>query len=214
MKKFAVILSGCGVYDGTEIHEATMAILAICKKGYSYSLFAPDIFQHHVINHLNGQEMPEKRNVLVESARIARGNIKDLKELNVADFDALLLPGGFGAAKNWSDYAFKGENATLNTNIEKIIKDFHSARKPIGAMCIAPVLVAKALGNVKVTIGSDKQTANAIKLFGAIHQTTTVKEIVSDTANLVYSAPCYMLDTNIANVAEEAEKLVAAMFKF
>ncbi|HQB78074.1 MAG TPA: isoprenoid biosynthesis glyoxalase ElbB, partial [Tenuifilaceae bacterium] len=133
-KRFAVVLSGCGVYDGAEIHEATMALYAIARNGGVYQVFAPDMEQHHVINHLTGEEMPEKRNVLVESARIARGNAKPLSELRTEEFDALIFPGGFGAAKNLSTWAFDGPLAKINPDVERVIADMHKAKKPIGAL--------------------------------------------------------------------------------
>ena len=139
-KIFAVILSGSGVYDGAEIHEATMTLLAIAKNECSYEIFAPDIKQHHVINHLTGEEMNEERNVLVESARIARGDIKALKEFIADDFDALVFPGGFGAAKNLSDFAFNGINCIVNNEVADAIKKMHSLKKPVGALCISPVI--------------------------------------------------------------------------
>ena len=138
MKKFAIVLSGCGVYDGAEIHEAVTAMLAVSRKGHSYQMFAPDISQHHVVNHLTGGEMPEKRNVLVESARIARGNIKNLASFDPSQYDVLLFVGGFGAAKNLSDFAFKGEDYTVIDQVAKSIKSMHRAGKPIGAMCVSP----------------------------------------------------------------------------
>lgn len=208
MKKFAVILSGCGVYDGAEIHEATLSLYAIVKQGASYEMFAPDIPQHHVINHLTGKEMAETRNVLVESARIARGRIKPLAEFNPSHFDALLLPGGFGAAKNLSSFAFDGPDCTVNPDVEKALRGMHQAGKPIGALCIAPVLLAKVLGNVKLTIGRDSGTAQAVGKLGAKHETTTHGQVVIDEKNKVFTTPCYMLDANIAQIGEGAENIV------
>ncbi|MDD2636529.1 MAG: isoprenoid biosynthesis glyoxalase ElbB [Bacteroidales bacterium] len=210
MKKVALILSGCGVYDGSEIHETTMAMLALSKNEIEYECFAPNIEQYHVINHLNGDVTDEKRNVLVESARIARGDIKDTKELNVVDFAGLLLPGGFGAAKNLSDYAFKSENFTVNEEIANIIRTFHSSKKPIAALCIAPVLIAKVLG-AKVTIGNDKTTANIITSVGANHIDKEYHEVSVDEKNLIVTNPCYMLASNIYQVSLGADAAVAAM---
>lgn len=147
-KKFAVVLSGCGVYDGAEIHEATMTMLAIKEGGADYQCFAPDIPQYHVINHLTGEEMNESRNVLVESARIARGDIKPLTEYNANEFDALIFPGGFGAAKNLSTVAFDGADATVNPQVEETIKSTLALHKPIGALCISPAVVAKVIQGV------------------------------------------------------------------
>jgi len=208
MKKFAVVLSGCGVYDGAEIHEATLSMYAIVKQGATYDVFAPDIQQHHVINHLTGQEMPETRNVLVESARIARGKIKPLGGFDPAGYDALLLPGGFGAAKNLSSFAFDGPDCTVNPDVEKAIKGMHQAGKPIGALCISPVLLAKILGDVTLTIGSDQGTADAVTVLGATHQNTGHGQVVIDEKNNVFTTPCYMLDANIAQIGEGAMNIV------
>jgi enhancing lycopene biosynthesis protein 2 len=163
MKKFAVILSGSGVYDGSEIHEATLSLYAIMKHGASYEIFAPDIKQHHVINHITGTEMKEERNVLIESARIARGQIKPMSAFKQAEFDALLMPGGFGAAKNLSDFAFKGAEAGVHFEVKNAIQEMNRAGKPIGALCIAPALIALTLDDVDLTIGNDKDTAEALE---------------------------------------------------
>ncbi len=211
MKKFAVVLSGCGVYDGTEIHEATLSMAAIMKHGATYDVFAPDIQQHHVVNHLTGEEMQETRNVLVESARIARGKIMPLSDFNPTDYDVLLLPGGFGAAKNLSTFAFDGPDCTVNKDVSAALLGMHQAGKPIGALCISPVLLAKVLGNVTLTIGQDAATAEAVEKLGAQHQTTSHGEVVFDKANNVYTTPCYMLDANILQIAEGAENIVKAM---
>lgn len=213
MKNFAVILSGCGVYDGSEIHEAVLALLAIKKNGADYQLFAPDIMQHHVINHITGQEMSEKRNVLIESARIARGKIKNLKELNPTDFDALILPGGHGAAKNLSNYAFEGSNMKVLELLEEKLKTAHQMGKAIGFLCIAPVIAAKVFEGVKLTIGTDAGTASDIKKIGGKPINAPSGGVVIDAENKIFSTPCYMLDTNIAEVAESCENLVEAMME-
>jgi enhancing lycopene biosynthesis protein 2 len=209
--KFAVVLSGCGVYDGAEIHEATLCLYAISRNGYSYQCFAPDIPQHHVINHLTGEVMEEQRNVLVESARIARGNIKPLHEFDPSHYDALLFPGGFGAAKNLSDWAFKGSNARINPETERSIKAMAAARKPIGAMCISPVLIAKVLGDVEITVGDDKATVQGLLKTGASHVNSGHGEVVTDHRNLIVTTPCYMLNATIAQVGLGAENLVKAI---
>jgi enhancing lycopene biosynthesis protein 2 len=213
MKKFAVLLSGCGVFDGAEIHEATLSLLAISRQGASYEIFAPDINQHHVINHITGEEMDETRNVLVESARIARGKIKDLKEFNPSSFDGLLLPGGFGAAKNLSTWAFEGANATVLPEVEKAITGMVALRKPVGALCISPVILAKVLGKVHLTIGDDEGTIDAIESLGSIHVQTTHGEVVVDPDFNLVTTPCYMLDATISQVAEGANNVVDAMIK-
>lgn len=213
MKKFAVILSGNGVFDGSEIHEATLTLLAIKKAGHDYQIFAPDIQQYHVINHLKGEESPEKRNVLEESARIARGQAKPLSQFSVSDFDAIVFPGGFGVAKNLCDYAFKGENCTVNPEVEKAIKGMHAAGKPIGAMCIAPVLLARVLGNVQITLGATGADADNVEKMGAKHAVTNHGEVVTDKANKLFTTPCYMLDANIAQIAEGTQNLINEMLK-
>ncbi len=211
MKKFAVVLAGCGVYDGAEIHEATLTMLAIMKQGATYEVFAPDIDQHHVINHLTGEEMKEKRNVLVESARIARGKIKDLKNYDPNNFNALIIPGGFGVAKNLCDFALKGANCSVNADIEKAILKTAGKNKPIGALCISPVILAKIFGDIEVTIGQDKGTAEAIEKMGSTHVKTTHGEVIVDEKNNLFTTPCYMLDANILQIAEGAENIVRAM---
>jgi len=213
-KKFAVVLSGSGVYDGAEIHEATLTMLAIMKQGGTYQCFAPDIPQHHVINHLTGDEMNETRNVLVESARIARGNIKPLSEFDTKNYDALIFPGGFGAAKNLSTVAFKGPDAEVNPEVETAVKKMLESGKPIGALCISPAFIAKIIGDgVEVTIGSDPGTADAIGSMGAIHVNTTHGEVVVDKKHNVYTTPCYMLDATILDIEKGAINVVRSMME-
>jgi len=211
MKKFAVVLSGCGVFDGAEIHEGTLTLLAIAQQDSSYEIFAPDIDQYHVINHLTQKEMPGKRNVLVESARIARGKIKPLDQFRAVDFDALIFPGGFGAAKNLSTVAFDGPNAKVNNDVEKAVKAMHRAGKPIGALCISPAVIARILGNIEVTIGNDPGTAGAIEKMGGIHIQATHGDVVVDRKNKIFTTPCYMLDATIEQIYEGARNLVKEM---
>ena len=207
-RKIAVVLSGCGVYDGAEIHEATLTLLAIARQGAQYQCFAPDIEQAHVVNHLTGHEMKESRNVLVESARIARGNIKPLAEFNSADFDAIVFPGGFGVAKNLCTFAFDGADCKVNDDAQKAIQAMHKAGKPIGALCISPVLITKILGNVEVTIGNDKGTAEAVGQMGGKHVVASHGEVVVDTANKLVTTPCYMLEATIDQIADGAECVI------
>lgn len=209
--KIGVILSGCGNKDGAEIHESTLTLLAVHKLGADYQCFAPDIEQHHVLNFITDEEMKETRNVLIESARIARGNIQDLKNFSAADYDALIIPGGFGVAKNLCDYAIKGDITAINQDVEMAISSMHKAGKPIGALCIAPVLLAKLIPGVSLTLGSDPGTARSAEAMGAKHQTTTHGEIVVDAANKVVTTPCYMLDARVDQIAEGAENLVKAI---
>lgn len=213
MKKIAVVLSGCGVYDGAEIHEATLTMLAISQQGASYQCFAPNLNQAHVINHLTGEEMNETRNVLVESARIARGNIKDLSEYSPLDYDAIIFPGGFGAAKNLCTFAFDGPDCSVNKDVEKAIRSTVVAEKPLGALCISPAIIAKVLVDVELTIGQDQATADAVEAMGAQHQRTTHGEIVIDKKYKVISTPCYMLDANISQIADGASKVVAGLLE-
>ena len=213
MKKIAVVLSGNGVFDGTEIHEATLTLYAIARKGAKYEIFAPDILQHHVINHITGEEMNETRNVLVESARIARGNIRALSEFSGKDFDALVFPGGFGAAKNLSSFAFEGADCSVNSDVENAVKEMISLGKPIGALCISPVILAKILGDVELTIGKDADTAEAIQTMGATHTKTTHGEIVTDQKYKVVTTPCYMLDATIDQIGEGASNVIDEVLK-
>ena len=213
MKKIAVVLSGCGVFDGAEIHEATLSMLAIAQRGCSYEIFAPDVDQHHVINHITGEEMDETRNVLIESARIARGNISDLDKFNPTEFDGLLFPGGFGAAKNLSTWAFEQANATVLPGVEKAINGMVSLKKPVGALCISPVLLARILGEVHLTIGDDEGTIDALESLGAKHVYTTHGEVVFDPEHKLVTTPCYMLDATIDQIAEGAFNVVDAMIK-
>ncbi len=211
-KKVAIILSGNGVFDGAEIHESTMTMLAVVRLGGEYQLFAPDKKQHHVINHITGEEMKEERNVLTEAARIARGNIKKLTELNMQDFDALMLPGGFGVAKNLSDFAFKGANCFIDSNLEKIVKQAVELQKPIGALCISPAIVAKIIKGAEVTIGQDEGTIKTIEAMGGKHKTTNHGEVAIDKNYKIATTPCYMLDANILQIAEGAEAVTKAVF--
>jgi len=211
--KFAIILSGCGVFDGSEIHEATLAMLAIAKNGGSYELFAPDVKQHHVMNHLTGEEMEEQRNVLVESARIARGNIKALREYEPEDYDALVIPGGFGVAKNLCTYATDGTDFSVDRVVEKALLSTHAAGKPIGAMCISPVLMARVFDGIDVTIGKDEKTAADIEKLGAVHIEAGPGGVVMDNANRIVSTPAYMLDSGIADIYDGAINLVRTLIE-
>ena len=208
-KKVAVILSGCGVYDGAEIHESVITLLRLDQRGAKVQCFAPNIAQHHVINHLTGEEMPESRNVLVESARIARGDIKDISEANVEDFDALIVPGGFGAAKNLSDFAFKGTECAVQPDVLALAEAFAEAGKPIGLMCISPAIAAKIYGpGVVCTIGKDADTAAAVSKMGGEHHECDVSEIVEDKARKLVSTPAYMLANSISEAASGINKMV------
>jgi len=208
-KKIAVILSGCGVYDGAEIHESVITLLRLDQRGAQVQCFAPDIAQLHVIDHLTGEEMPESRNVLVESARIARGEVKDIREANADEFDALIVPGGFGAAKNLSNFAVEGAGCSVNPQVLELAEAFAEAGKPVGLICISPALAAKIYGpGVTCTIGNDTDTAAALDKMGATHQECSVEDIVEDTARKLVSTPAYMLGKSISEVASGINKLV------
>ena len=208
-KKVAVILSGCGVYDGAEIHESVITLLRLDQRGANVQCFAPNIVQLHVINHLTGEEMPESRNVLVESARIARGEIKDIREAKVEDFDALIVPGGFGAAKNLSNFATDGTACTVQADVLALAEAFAEAGKPIGLMCISPAIAAKIYGpGVTCTIGKDEATAAAVTKMGAIHEECEVTEIVEDKARKLVSTPAYMLAQSISEAASGINKMI------
>ncbi|MFH1297717.1 MAG: isoprenoid biosynthesis glyoxalase ElbB [Bacteroidota bacterium] len=213
MKNFAVVLSGCGVYDGAEIHEAVLTLLAIDKLGAAYQCFAPDMNQAHVINHLKGEESSETRNVLAESARIARGNIKPLRDFNPAAFDGLIIPGGFGAAKNLCDWAFKGDSCTVNPDVEKAIRSTFKAGKPIGAMCIAPVILAKLFSGTNLTTGQDPASGGFIEKMGNSYTQTSHGEVVIDHEKRLFTTPCYMLDASISQIADGAENIVREMMR-
>ena len=208
-KKVAVILSGSGVYDGAEIQESVITLLRLDQRGAQVQCFAPNIAQLHVINHLTGEEMPESRNVLVESARIARGNVKDIRNADVEDFDALIVPGGFGAAKNLSNFAIEGAGCTVQPEVLALAEAFAEAGKPVGLICISPALAAKIYGpGVTCTIGNDADTAAAMNKMGATHEECAVTEIVEDKARKLVTTPAYMLAQTISEAASGINKLV------
>lgn len=208
-KKIAVILSGCGVYDGAEIQETVITLLRLDQRGCEVQCFAPDIAQKHVINHLTGEEMPESRNVLVESARIVRGEVLDIAKANAEAFDALIVPGGFGAAKNLSSFAEHGASCTVDLQVQALAEAFAEARKPVGLICISPALAAKIYGpGVVCTIGNDAQTAAAIDKMGGNHQECEVTDIVEDAARKLVSTPAYMRAKSIGEAAAGINKLV------
>lgn len=208
-KKVAVILSGCGVYDGAEIHESVITLLRLDQRGAQVQCFAPNIAQMHVIDHLTGKEMPESRNVLTESARIARGEVKDVREAKAEDFDALIVPGGFGAAKNLSNFAVKGAECSVNADVLKLAEAFAEACKPVGLICISPALAAKIYGpGVVCTIGNDAGTASAVEKMGGKHEECDVHDIVEDTQRKLVTTPAYMVATSISEAASGIYKLV------
>ena len=194
-KRVGVILSGCGIYDGTEIYEAAFTVLALENEGVQLIMMAPDIMQANVANHLkNGEALNEQRNVLMESARIARGNIKDIKDVSVSDIDALVIPGGMGSILTLSDIMSKGKDCTINPEVERLIKETYESGKPIGSMCAASLIVAKVLGNgIKITIGKNNDYFGPmIKEFGAVHVESTGDKIVIDKTNKIITTPAFM----------------------
>ncbi|GAA4651016.1 isoprenoid biosynthesis glyoxalase ElbB [Kistimonas scapharcae] len=208
-KRIAVILSGCGVFDGSEIYESVITLLRLDQNGAEYQCFAPDIPQHHVINHVTGEEMPESRSVLVEAARLARGNIRDLAECQAADYDALIIPGGFGAAKNLSDFALTGADMTVQADVLKTVQAFAEAKKPVGLICITPAMAGKLFGaGVRCTIGNDGETAEVIRVTGAEHVDCPVHDIVVDEDNKLVTTPAYMLAGSISEAATGINRLV------
>ncbi len=212
MKKVGVLLSGCGVNDGSEIHESVITMLALDRAGAEMVLMAPNIDQMHVVNHYTGQEMDEYRNVLVESSRIARGNIKDMAEISANDMDALIIPGGFGVAKNLCDYAMAGPDCSINPDVYRLISELKLLNKPIGAICIAPAMMAKILGELdesaNMTIGSDETTSKDIEAMGSIHVECKVSEMVVDEGKNLVTTPAYMDAKTIKDAADGIEKLV------
>ncbi|MDG2267185.1 MAG: isoprenoid biosynthesis glyoxalase ElbB [Candidatus Marinimicrobia bacterium] len=214
MPKIGIVLSGCGVHDGSEIHETVITMLELDKAGAETIVIAPNIDQLHVINHATGEEMDDSRNVLIESARISRGNIEDIAGINSKDLDALIFPGGFGVAKNLSDYAMAGAECSVNPDVLRLSREVHNDEKPIGVICIAPAIMAKILvGETELTIGFDEQTASDIDAMGAKHVLCPVDEIVVDKEKKVVSTPAYMEAKSIKEAASGIEKLVAEILK-
>ncbi len=215
MKRVGVVLSGCGVNDGSEIHEAVLTLLALDRAGAEAVCFAPDKLQSHVINHFSGDEMNEQRNVLVESARIARGHIRPLSEARADDLDALIVPGGFGAVRNLSDLAVRGEEGEVDADLRRLTQAIHKQSKAIGFICIAPALLPKLIDTpLRLTIGTDGDTAELVENMGGIHVTCPVDDIVVDAENKVITTPGYMLATSITEAAKGIDKLVARVLDF
>jgi enhancing lycopene biosynthesis protein 2 len=212
-----VILSGCGVFDGSEIHEAVSILIALDRRGAQTICLAPNISHEGVVNHLTGKPHHGQRNVLEESARIARGKVRDLATIKAGDLDALIFPGGFGAARNLSDFATKGAGCTVQPEVARIIREMNQAKKPIGLACISPVIAAKVLGSAGVkaglTIGTDASTADAIRKMGGEHHNVAPAEVYIDEANLLVSTPCYMNDVGPWTVFQGAERMVEEVLR-
>lgn len=218
--RFAIVLSGCGVFDGSEIHEAVCTMLAIDQSGCEYQCFAPNTWQARTIDHFTGHAVAiagdeDNRNVLAESARIARGNVKDLAEFKAAEYDAIVFPGGFGAALNLSDFAVKGAECDVNVEVKRALEESWQQGIVIGAMCIAPTVIARVLGKkgIKITVGNDKKVASGVEKMGAEHQNCGVTEVCVDSENKIVTTPCYMLATSLKEIAEGTRNLVDEMLE-
>lgn len=224
MKKVAVILSGCGVYDGSEIQEVVFALLEIAAEGASYQCYAPDINQHHVINHLTGEEMKETRNIKIEAARIARGEVKSLSEFDFNDMDALVIPGGFGAAKNLTKWAFNGPDGEILPEVKSAIVQMVKAKKPVVGLCMGPTVIAKALEGegikAKLTVGNTKDKSPydiaaisaGMENAGAIAEMRQIDEIMMDKELKIITAPCYMMEGTIVDVHKNVKQAIYALF--
>ncbi len=224
MKKIAVLLHGNGVYDGTEIHEAVLSLLAIAENGGEAVCFAPNINQYHVIDHTTGEEMNETRNILVESARIARGNIIDIKDLKVSEVDGLVMPGGFGTAKNLTKWAFDGPEGEIDKDVKRVITEFVSAKKPIVGLCMSPTTIAKALEDkeysVNLTVGTTKEKSpyeieaisEGMNSLGHKAEMKSISEISFDEKSNIITAPCYMMEASIVDVRNNIKQAVDKLF--
>lgn len=221
--KIGVLLSGCGVYDGAEIQEAVLTLLAIEEIGAQAVCISIDEPQHHVINHLTGEEMNESRNMLIEAARIARGNIVEISSISPADIDGLIIPGGFGSAKNFSKWAFSGPEGEINPKVKLLLVNLINVGKPIAALCVSPVIVAKALEgssiHANLTIGSTldaspydiESFAAGLQSTGSTTEMKTVHEILVDQKNKIVTAPCYMMEASILDVRKNIRNAVEAL---
>ncbi|XP_036404764.1 glutamine amidotransferase-like class 1 domain-containing protein 3A, mitochondrial [Megalops cyprinoides] len=220
-KRVAVVLSGCGVYDGTEVHEASAVLVHLSRAGAKVQMFAPNVEQMHVVNHIEGKPTTEKRNVLQESARIARGDVTDLKKLDVAGQDALIIPGGFGVAKNLCSWATQGKDCTVQPEVEQAIKSFHKVGKPLGLCCISPVLAAKILPGCEITVGHDKecdkwpyaQTACTMKEMGCKHVNKNVGEVHVDVKNKLVTTGAFMCNAPIHEIFDGVGVMVTEVLK-
>jgi len=221
--KIGVLLSGCGVYDGAEVQEATMTLLSIAEIGAEAVCISVDKDQHHVVNHLTGEEMPQKRNMLVESARIARGNVSNIMDIDPVDIDALVIPGGFGSAKNFTSWAFDGPDGSILPEVKLLIVNLLNVGKPVAALCVSPVVMAKALEgsniHAKMTIGSDQMESpydiqgfsSGLESLGATTEMKTVEEILIDKENKIVTAPCYMMDASILDIRRNVRSAIEAL---
>ncbi|MCF8257953.1 MAG: isoprenoid biosynthesis glyoxalase ElbB [Flavobacteriales bacterium] len=225
-KRIGVLLSGCGVYDGSEIHEAVFTLLAIDRSGGTAICMAPDIQQHHVTDHRTGEVMADQRNVLVEAARIARGNIRVLAEVTAEDLDAMVIPGGFGAASNLTTWAFNGPDGTIDPEVKRIISALHAAGKPLVGLCMGPTVIAKALegkgARAHLTVGTTAEpspydiaaVSAGMEKTGAVAEMRTLRELAVDAENRIVTAPCYMMEASISEVQANIHQAITEMFKW
>jgi enhancing lycopene biosynthesis protein 2 len=214
--RIGVVLAGCGVQDGSEIQEAVLTLLALDRAGARAVCMAPDRDQAEVMNHRTGKPSGERRNVLVESARIARGDIRDVAQVRAGDLDGIVLPGGYGAAKNLSTFAREGASCRVDEGVARLLRDLHAAGKPIAALCIAPAVLASVFGatlHPELTIGNDRGTAEALEAMGARHRDTPVTDVVVDARNKIVTTPCYMYEARISEVATGAERAVTELLR-
>ena len=221
--KIGVLLSGCGVYDGVEIQEAVLTLLAIEEIGAEAICISVDENQYHVVNHITGDEMPESRNMMIEAARISRGNIHEISTISPADIDALVIPGGFGSAKNFTKWAFSGPEGEINSKVKLLIVNMVNVGKPIVALCVSPIVVAKALENssihAKMTIGSNQEKSpydinafsQGMESIGVNSEMKTLREILIDTENKIITAPCYMMEASILEVRNNIKNAFEAL---
>lgn len=223
MKKIGVLLHGSGVFDGSEIHESVFTLLAIAEAGAEALCFAPNVNQHHVLNHTTGEEMPEIRNVLVESARIARGNIKDIVDIQASELDGLVMPGGFGTAKNITKWAFEGPDGPILESVKNLIVELVAQGKPIAGLCMSPTTIAKALEgtayHAHLTVGTTNEASPyeiaaisaGMESIGQVAEMASVREIVVDEKLKIVTAPCYMMEANIVEVRDNIKQAVDAL---
>lgn len=216
MKKFAVVLAGCGHKDGAEINEAVCLLLAIDQHQCEFQCFAPERPQAEVVNHVTGvAEKNAERNILTEAARIARGNILPLEQFKAEDYDALFFPGGFGAANNFCDHAFVASKMAVKPDVARAILEMHAAKKPIGAMCIAPIMLARLIPDVYVTLGAEgTPVTDKVRQWGANHVQTENGDVCADNGNLVFSTPAFMLDASLSDVYDGAYNMVDAVVDY
>jgi enhancing lycopene biosynthesis protein 2 len=222
---FGILLSGSGVYDGAEIQEAVLSMLAVAESGDTYTCIGVNADQFHVINHVTGEPMNESRNMFVEAARIARGNIVPIQDVQPADLDGLIIPGGFGSAKNFTKWAFEGPEGAILPEVKLLLVNLINIGKPIAALCVSPVVLAKALEGSDIhpslTLGTTAASSpydieafsQGLEKTGATTAYKTVKEIHVDTTNKIITAPCYMMDATISEVWKNIHQAVSELKK-